>query len=280
MPSSKPVSMAIPPGGVLAAESVHSRQFRMSMEKHPFYELYYVYKGSLSYFEEGMVDPISLPQGSFYAIDKGRLHRASDQTDVILLLLGLSAPFVDQEPERAVLWRSLRSRSGAILIPEDHERQRIEAAFRTMLAEQAVSRPGGAMMIEAEANRILVTLARLPDDCTMSSSHTRVASVLRRMEETFFDEWDMDAAARSAHLSRRRFSSIFRDVSGSSFLDKRNELRLDHAAQLILERRHSIIGAAFSSGFGDLAHFYRLFRRRFGAPPGEWARLRREQESK
>ncbi len=40
---------------------------------------------------------------------------------------------------------------------------------------------------------------------------------------------------------------------------------------LLGEGRHSVIGAAFSSGYGDLSNFYRLFRQRHGLPPREWA---------
>jgi len=117
---------------------------------------------------------------------------------------------------------------------------------------------------------VLVALARLPDECSESNSYTRVASVVRDLEESFYEEWTVDDAAHRAHLSRRRFCTIFRELTGSSLVDCRNELRLNHAAALMRDHGHTIAGAAFSSGFHDLAHFYRLFKRRFGSAPGEW----------
>ena len=71
-------------------------------------------------------------------------------------------------------------------------------------------------------------------------------------------------------MSRRHFSNLFRALTGRSFLEQLTELRLTHAASLLRDNRHSIVGAAFSSGYGDLSHFYRLFRTRFGEPPRTW----------
>ena len=64
------------------------------------------------------------------------------------------------------------------------------------------------------------------------------------------------------------------EETGRTFLEQLTELRLTHAARLLEENRHSIIGAAFSSGYGDLSHFYRLFRHRFGQPPRTWLEKR------
>jgi AraC-like DNA-binding protein len=44
--------------------------------------------------------------------------------------------------------------------------------------------------------------------------------------------------------------------------------RLDYARDLLQRGGNTITGAAFSSGFNDISHFYRLYRRRYGGPPG------------
>jgi AraC-like DNA-binding protein len=72
-------------------------------------------------------------------------------------------------------------------------------------------------------------------------------------------------------MSRRHFSKLFRAVTGHSFLEELTSLRMRHAAVLLRAGTHSVLGAAFSSGYGDLSHFYRLFRAYHGKPPGAWA---------
>ncbi|MDK2971403.1 MAG: hypothetical protein PWP23_1158 [Candidatus Sumerlaeota bacterium] len=268
---SRPLRLQLPQSGVLAAESIHGPAFRMPEEKHPFHELYFVYRGNLKVFAGTRIDPVYLSEGSLFPIERETVHRIEDQSGAVLLILALAEDFIAVHPARRDVWRILQRKGAAGFRPGLFERERIERSFRTILAEQAAARTGAELVLRSEADAILVALARLPEECRERNSYVRVADVLRSLEATFFEDWDIDLAARRAHLSRRRFSMIFREIAGMSFVDKRNELRLEYAAGLIAEGRNTIIGAAFSSGFGDLAHFYRLFRRRFGAPPGKWA---------
>lgn len=270
MRTNAPVPVSMPTHGVRAIESIHTRQFRMGAERHDFHELYFLFRGSLRYFEGNHPEPRYLTEGCLYLIPPGTLHRVEDQGEVTLLILAMNVDYTDRDGARAEVLRHLAARPSRAMRPDTSARARIERSFRAILVEQTRPRLGSDLAIQAEAASILLTLARLPDDCSESNSHTRVSAVLRELEETFFEEWDIDMAARRAHLSRRRFSMIVREITGESFIDLRNRLRLQHAALLLSEHRHTIAGAAFSSGFQDLAHFYRLFRRQYGAAPGRW----------
>ncbi|MFM8683622.1 MAG: helix-turn-helix domain-containing protein, partial [Chthoniobacterales bacterium] len=42
---------------------------------------------------------------------------------------------------------------------------------------------------------------------------------------------------------------------------------------------HSVAGVAFACGFGDLSHFYRVFKTRFGRPPGQWLQAHARRKS-
>ncbi|MGH8017324.1 MAG: helix-turn-helix domain-containing protein, partial [Opitutaceae bacterium] len=96
----------------------------------------------------------------------------------------------------------------------------------------------------------------------------------RAFEETFFDEWSLDRAASRAGLSRRRFSELFRIETSDTLLGHLTEVRLQHARRLLRAGEHSVMGVMFSCGFNDVSHFYRLYRRRFGEPPGRMRRSR------
>ncbi len=266
-----PVDISIPPWGVLAAESMHGRGFSMPRDRHTFHELYFVYRGALKYFEGQATDSVYLTQGSLFPIERDRIHRIEDVSEVTLLILALSDSFLTSKPYQGDLWKELLSRRPMALRPDDYLRAKIENSFRTILAEQASDRLGAETIIQAEAMQLLVTLARLPADCSESNSYTRVASIVRALDESYYEEWSVDEAARRAHLSRRRFTMIFRELTGMGLLEYRNDRRLEQAANLIGGHGSTIAGAAFSSGFQDLAHFYRLFKRKFGKPPGEWA---------
>ncbi|HBF33322.1 TPA: hypothetical protein DDW35_02035 [Candidatus Sumerlaeota bacterium] len=272
MPVVRPVSLAIPPHGVLAVESVHCAEFEMQLEVHPFHELYYLYKGRVQYFEQGMPQAIPFTEGAFYPIRRDVNHRIEDRSQATLIVLGLSPEYINNNADRWNLWEELCTRQHLPIYPDRATMDTLDKSYRRLVAEQSAPRIGSASVIRAEMDHMLVALARLPDAPAATGADARVASVLRMLEDSFFEEWDVDMAAERAHLSRRRFSDLFREQTGTSFLDKRNTLRLEYASRLLAEGRQTIAGAAFACGFGDLTHFYRLFRKQFGQPPKEWVK--------
>jgi AraC-like DNA-binding protein len=75
------------------------------------------------------------------------------------------------------------------------------------------------------------------------------------------------------HVSRctpRHLSRIFREVVGMSFRDKRAELRLTQACDLLATTEFKIVDVALESGFQSLSLFNYMFARRFGMSPGKW----------
>ena len=71
-------------------------------------------------------------------------------------------------------------------------------------------------------------------------------------------------------MSRRRFTQLFREVTGSTWADHLADLRVGYARQLLEETDRSIVAIAFESGFEDLSSFYRAFKKRTGLAPNRW----------
>jgi len=68
-----------------------------------------------------------------------------------------------------------------------------------------------------------------------------------------------------------------------SFIEHVNELRSERAFALLIaaDSNRRVSDIAFQVGFSDLAHFYNLFRSRFGdTPRGSSAALRRRRPTK
>jgi AraC-like DNA-binding protein len=62
------------------------------------------------------------------------------------------------------------------------------------------------------------------------------------------------------------------EAEGTTFTDYALNLRLTRAQQMLTESRFAswtISAIAYEAGFGDLSHFNRAFRRRYGASPSE-----------
>jgi AraC family L-rhamnose operon regulatory protein RhaS len=202
----------------------------------------------------------------------GTAHQMTDERPSTLFLLCVNDCFLRSDPELEQLWEVIARSPRRSMRMGRPARQQLERTWRRALAEKAHGRIGSRAATRALATEALVLLARLPSDGRSAAPAERVSAVIHEVAETFFDPWDLDRAASRAGLSRRRFTDLFRDASGRTFVEFLSEVRLKHAARLLRSGEHSVAGVIFSCGFTDVSHFYRLFRKRFGAAPGRWTR--------
>ncbi len=271
MKVSQPLSFVVPPSGVRFAESVHATDFRMAERVDPFHKLIYVLAGRVELREPRRPEPVAADAGTVLIVPRGVRHAIADVATSTLLLLGLSDEFLHADHDAWELWSQLAKAPDRLLPLSRPTQVRLESMWRRAMLEGAYAKVGGALTSRAVATLILVLLARLPARDTGNQAAQRVAAVAREVEETFYDEWNIDRAAARAGLSRRRFSAVFRETIGATFWDFLNRHRLTHAASLLRTGERTVTGVMFSCGFNDLSHFYRLFRQEYGVPPKTWA---------
>lgn len=83
-------------------------------------------------------------------------------------------------------------------------------------------------------------------------------------------EISFEELAQGIHCTPRHLSRVFYDVVGMSFRDKRAEIRLSLARELLATSQSKVVDVAFKSGYKSLSLFNRMFTRRFGISPGRW----------
>jgi AraC-like DNA-binding protein len=98
----------------------------------------------------------------------------------------------------------------------------------------------------------------------------RLRAILAEVARRFSDpSFDLDNVAGTLGLSRRYIQELLEET-GKSFTEHLVERRLERASAMLSDQRcqHlAIIDIAFAVGFGDVSHFNRVFRRRFGETP-------------
>ena len=111
----------------------------------------------------------------------------------------------------------------------------------------------------------------------------RVQAILAEIARHFSDpDFELDSVARTLGLSRRYVQQLLKET-GRSFTEHLVELRLERSFAMLNDRRclHlAIIDIAFTAGFGDVSHFNRVFRRRFGETPSGVRAAAMESEQK
>jgi AraC-like DNA-binding protein len=112
----------------------------------------------------------------------------------------------------------------------------------------------------------------------------RLQAILAEVARRFSDpNFDLDNVAGALGMSRRYVQKLL-EGTGKSFTEHLAECRLERAFAMLTDPSHlhsAIIDIAFAVGFGDVSHFNRTFRRRFGETPSgvRAASTMREQNS-
>ncbi len=78
---------------------------------------------------------------------------------------------------------------------------------------------------------------------------------------------NMDDLSEAIQLPRSKCESIFKKECGLSILKYHQEMRLNRAAELLLDRALSISQVALQAGFPDQNYFSRVFKKAYGYTP-------------
>ncbi|WP_342733220.1 AraC family transcriptional regulator [Bradyrhizobium sp. B117] len=98
----------------------------------------------------------------------------------------------------------------------------------------------------------------------------KLQAILAEVAQRFGDpNFDLDNVAGTLGMSRRYVQKLL-EGTGKSFTEHLAGCRLERAFAMLADPHYlhlAIIDIAFAVGFGDLSHFNRSFRRRFGETP-------------
>ncbi|MCC5805816.1 MAG: helix-turn-helix transcriptional regulator [Opitutales bacterium] len=154
--------------------------------------------------------------------------------------------------------------------------------MRRIHYEQTAGLPGSALLRRGFAQQFLGELlrwqslggTRAANGFDRDDPRERVRHCIDELRTTFHHPHALDEAAARAGLSTRRFSGLFRELAGESFVQYLNRLRCEFAERLLADGNRPVLSISFECGFGDLSTFYRAFRRHSGMSP---ARFRKRE---
>lgn len=206
-------------------------------------------------------------------------HRFVDhpREPLTLVILCISGKRMDGHPSGEVssLWGSilkatipgkpLRARTA-------FHRSNLVEMFRLALQEQGSQRKGWETMLMTVANRVAVSFARehLEQGAVDGNSSLRsVEGAIEYIDTHVHERLTIEEMAARSNLSPRRFTTLFKQLTGETFSNYLNQKRIDYACQRLDETGH-ILYACHGSGFNDVAYFYRVFKKLTGTTPGDY----------
>ena len=265
-----PVEVRLPASGVFVLESHHGPGFRMPASSHEFLEVFYVLRGHGRFLIEGRPHPGR--DGDVVVIPTGQVHRIEDDPASPLSLYGICVA--------AEVWRhepGLLDPVPAGKLPATGPvGSRVRSDLRHILFEQTSAGPGSITAILGLTLQLLALLARSVSPKHEAHGHREaVERYAVGLKQRFFEAADLDTVAEDLDMSRRRFTQLFREVTGETWADHLAGLRVDYARQLLEGTDRSVVAIAFESGFEEVSSFYRAFKRKTGMAPNQWRQTHR-----
>ena len=97
--------------------------------------------------------------------------------------------------------------------------------------------------------------------------YKKLQAALSEISERYAENEKIEYYAELCGMSEVNFRRLFREYTGQSPVDYRNELRLNHARIKLQSGEYNVSEAAVTSGFSNLSFFIRLYKKKYGHTP-------------
>ena len=99
------------------------------------------------------------------------------------------------------------------------------------------------------------------------TGNQRLAAVHDYLMKHYREEIDLDRLANVTHMAKGSLCRYFKGATGITIFDYLNRIKVDLACKLLMDKELSILEVCVDSGFNNLSHFNKQFRRITGFTP-------------
>jgi AraC family transcriptional regulator len=231
----------------------------------PAYELSFVEGGAFAVRNRGGAKQVT--PGSFFLTYPGMEYTATHSERVprdVCLSIGFSSKAVEKLQIQADAFRQIAH----------------PAAYRNAFLARSLRRAchENDLAVDSAAAEMLAELV-LPrnqsryDESLAKLYNEEIAWVVHRIAEHPEHRHNLTCLADGVGLSAFHFVRVFKAVTRTTPHQLVMQKRLALSRKLLQEGR-SVTDACLDSGFNNLSHFTRLFKRRFGVSPSRWTEER------
>lgn len=121
----------------------------------------------------------------------------------------------------------------------------------------------------ATTEEVTVLNSRPVSDRYIGKEQGRMTSIQRYVEERYQQPIDVNDVSGLIHLSTAAFCRYFKKITRLTFTDFLNQYRINQAKKLLLHDKN-VTEACYESGFENLSHFNKTFKKLAGENPSQF----------
>ncbi|GAE32902.1 AraC family transcriptional regulator [Halalkalibacter hemicellulosilyticus] len=247
---------------------------------HSTYELFYIFHGSKYFF---INDTVYLGQkGDLIFIQPNDIHRtsSSDELECERMLMNVSNEFIGLELSR--FQASFAQFTRSLFRFRVDEQPLIEEVIEKMYRESRERRIGYEACVRSALTELFVQMKRVDVEESNRHAHsdhplqqkvTEVASYIRKHYEHTLT---LDEVAKAVYISPAYLSRSFKRLTGFTFKDYVQAVRIREAKRLLRETSMPIGRVAELVGFSYTANFNVTFKKITGVTPLAYRKQKRE----
>lgn len=248
---------------------------------HTQFEIYYLVAGDRNYFIQDRV--FNLKKGDLILVNTNVLHRSvdgfSDFHERILIEFDGSffEDFLVGHAFRQFL--TVFNSDCSILHMEEFEKKIIENYFFKMIQESKENNIDDNLALKVLFLELLLTLNKYQSRTTYrdfdhpSKLHKKISEVITFINRNYDKDIGLDYVAEAFDLSKAHLSRAFKKVTGFTFIEYLNNLRIHEAQKLLADNSLNIAEIAEKVGYQSSIHFGRVFKLITGSTPRDYRKL-------
>lgn len=126
--------------------------------------------------------------------------------------------------------------------------------------------------VEGILNSACFGICQLIDEKNRTMSEQKNARLIEEAETFILNNYQnsylsIDIVAESVKLSCSYFGKLFKSISGTSYNEYLNSVRLEKARKLLSETDEPALNICKTVGFNNVAYFSTIYKKKYGVPP-------------
>jgi AraC-like DNA-binding protein/mannose-6-phosphate isomerase-like protein (cupin superfamily) len=250
----------------------HRPGLATNKHSHEFIELVYVCKGEAVHHYNDIRYPVA--KGDVFIIPKGVEHyyHVSDKQPLLLCNVHFLTELLAAELKQMSKVTSfvnffylepfLRESANfeSHLTLHEQERKELERLLNVLSRESTEKRLGYQIKIKAQLIDCMVFLSRCYYDQTegqkpkASSEEDRIRMICHFIEHHFNENFSFEQLCALTHMSKTKFSTLFKQHTGMTMVEFRNCCRMEHDKKMLRDPHLSIVRISQHIGFQDACY--------------------------
>ena len=238
-----------------------TREWEVKNRELPWAELIYIIDGQAVYTING--EKYNVKKGDLLCIPRGCNRSAYTNPDNLMECYGISGLFYNSTLSETNLPFPLISNVG---IHRD-----IFPIYKNLFSSMMERKPG----YELKARGLFMVILsyfydRLIFGSTNSNYDIRIRKAIEYIFEHFPEKITIQTVSNKIGLNAYYFGNLFKKETGKSFHQFLNNIRLNHAENMLSEGELNVNEVAWACGFSDPFYFSKLFKKERGVSPSKY----------